>query len=396
MIACLAYMFIDLERNEVERGHKAVHNPLKGQAAGKGPRAVRQAGPDPSTDIRHGRFDRRLRPAQPGPLRDDRQRLVSHRGRAKGAELRRLPGLCAREDPRDHGRAGSGQVAPYPGSRDRSPGRMAGLDAPDRVQGVLHAGACSIRSSPPCGRESCWRRPSPISGVPTSRSTSGLGIAAQYGALAIGPLLGSLRLVPSLTKEQRDQLPLILETIGPSIIPALIRHLHDPHEHVRAIVAAALGHLRPWSRSLAGRARRRPQRGRAAERGRSAGLLGEPRVRNPPAAGAGSARVRGRKGRAIAWSPDGRKRAPVIPPRDPIELAVSTLESALTDDSAAVRIQAAGRWAGSDARRGGGSPGLIGMLKEADETVRCAGRPGPRPGRRRRGGDGGRAGRAAE
>jgi hypothetical protein len=30
-VACLAYMFIDLERNEVERGHKAVHNPLKGQ-----------------------------------------------------------------------------------------------------------------------------------------------------------------------------------------------------------------------------------------------------------------------------------------------------------------------------------------------------------------------------
>jgi ABC-type dipeptide/oligopeptide/nickel transport system ATPase subunit len=27
----LAYMFIDLERYEVERGHKAVHNPLKGQ-----------------------------------------------------------------------------------------------------------------------------------------------------------------------------------------------------------------------------------------------------------------------------------------------------------------------------------------------------------------------------
>ena len=30
-VACLAYMFIDLERNEVERGHKVVHNPLKGQ-----------------------------------------------------------------------------------------------------------------------------------------------------------------------------------------------------------------------------------------------------------------------------------------------------------------------------------------------------------------------------
>src|SRR5207253_7189796 len=29
--ACLAYMFIDLERYEVERGHKAIHEPLKGQ-----------------------------------------------------------------------------------------------------------------------------------------------------------------------------------------------------------------------------------------------------------------------------------------------------------------------------------------------------------------------------
>jgi hypothetical protein len=30
--ACLAYMFIDLERYEVERGYKATHSPLKGQA----------------------------------------------------------------------------------------------------------------------------------------------------------------------------------------------------------------------------------------------------------------------------------------------------------------------------------------------------------------------------
>ena len=31
VVTCLAYMFIDIERYEVERGHKAVHNPLKGQ-----------------------------------------------------------------------------------------------------------------------------------------------------------------------------------------------------------------------------------------------------------------------------------------------------------------------------------------------------------------------------
>jgi hypothetical protein len=29
--ACLAYMFLDLERYEVERGYKAMHNPMKGQ-----------------------------------------------------------------------------------------------------------------------------------------------------------------------------------------------------------------------------------------------------------------------------------------------------------------------------------------------------------------------------
>src|SRR5262249_1804259 len=29
--ACLAYMFIDLERNEVERGYKSIHNLQKGQ-----------------------------------------------------------------------------------------------------------------------------------------------------------------------------------------------------------------------------------------------------------------------------------------------------------------------------------------------------------------------------
>src|SRR5205085_8104984 len=66
----------------------------------------------------------------------------------------------------------------------------------------------------------------------------------QYGALVIGPLLVSLRSAGSLTREQRDQLPLILAAIGPSTIPALVRHLHDEHEHVRAIAVAALGQLR--------------------------------------------------------------------------------------------------------------------------------------------------------
>ncbi len=31
IIACLAYMFIDIERYEVEQGHKAIHNPSRGR-----------------------------------------------------------------------------------------------------------------------------------------------------------------------------------------------------------------------------------------------------------------------------------------------------------------------------------------------------------------------------
>lgn len=66
----------------------------------------------------------------------------------------------------------------------------------------------------------------------------------QYGPGAIGPLLISLGTMTSVTKEQRERLPTILAEIGPAAIPTLVRHLHDKHEHVRAIAAAALGHLR--------------------------------------------------------------------------------------------------------------------------------------------------------
>jgi hypothetical protein len=65
----------------------------------------------------------------------------------------------------------------------------------------------------------------------------------QYGDAAIGPLLASMRQVDALTKEQRKQLPVILAAIGPATIPTLVQHLVDPHEHVRAVAAAALGRL---------------------------------------------------------------------------------------------------------------------------------------------------------
>ena len=161
-----------------------------------------------------------------------------------------------------------------------------------------------------------------------------------YGALAIGPLLGSLRSVPMLTKEQRDRLPLILETIGPSIIPALIRDLRDPHAHVRAIVAAALGRLHavkavPLLATLV----RDPSESVRQSVVEALGILGSHAADRPVRRGRGRGRVV-RGGRI--WLVLRRKEATSAQAthRDPVELAVATLQSALADESAAVRIQA--------------------------------------------------------
>ena len=116
IIACLAYMFIDLERNEVERGYKAVHNPLKGQALA----------------LNLELYGRHLRlpllgcatVALIGGFALLNQGLYETIGRGwyQVANVRREPGICrlrglrSRENPGHRGRAGPVQVAPYLGS----------------------------------------------------------------------------------------------------------------------------------------------------------------------------------------------------------------------------------------------------------------------------------------
>ena len=69
-------------------------------------------------------------------------------------------------------------------------------------------------------------------------------VLPQFGPDAVAPILVALRSAATLTQEQRDQLPAILAGIGPSAIPALLRHLGDRHETSRAVTAAALGLLK--------------------------------------------------------------------------------------------------------------------------------------------------------
>src|SRR5262249_10618736 len=69
------------------------------------------------------------------------------------------------------------------------------------------------------------------------------GALAQYGATAVRPLLQSVRSVGILTPEQRADLPRLIADLGPTTMPILVKHLHDPDEKVRATVVSALGHL---------------------------------------------------------------------------------------------------------------------------------------------------------
>ncbi len=69
----------------------------------------------------------------------------------------------------------------------------------------------------------------------------------QFGPTALLPMLDSLRSLGPLTREQRDQIPLVFASIGPTAIPGLIRHADDLQESIRAVVAKGLGLLRAAS-----------------------------------------------------------------------------------------------------------------------------------------------------
>jgi HEAT repeat protein len=370
-VACLAYMCIDLERNEVERGHKVVHNPLKGQIlAWNLERYGKQVGVPLLIAAAIALI---------GGFAFLNQGLYETIGKHwyQIADVRRQPvyadflayalikllGLIDVLDlARSHHILGTAFVRPaaWPASS-----LLAGFKVFFTLV-LLHQIFASLRQGKLLAETIAdfWSPHEPIH----DRACTALPI---YGTVAIGPLLGSLRLVTSLTKEQRNEIPLILETIGPSIIPTLVRHLHDPNHDVRAIVAAALGHLHALETlpALAALAKDPSDVVRQSIVA-AIGSLGK--------SGTGSARIRHRRGRsrgfvrrAIWRSIWWKNRPDPAPPPEPIELAVATLESALGDPCPAVRTQAAlalGR-IGPDA--GAVAPRLISLLQEADEEVRC-------------------------
>jgi HEAT repeat protein len=375
LTACLAYMFIDLERYEVERGHKAFHNPLKGQElalhlvrygqqVGVPLLAAATVGLIGGFALLNqglyetiGRNWYAVGDDSDGPAFVDFLayalihvlRIVDVLNVARSNQLLEIAIV---------------QKAAWPASLLlASYQTFFAFVLLQQIFVSIRQGYLLVATI-----ADFW---SPHESI-HERARKAL---PQYGARAIGPLLLSLRSVSCLTKEQRDQLPPILAAIGPSAIPALIRHLDDPQEQMRALAVAALGHLHthdedPLLVPLLVQLAHDPSEGVRRNLVEALGLFG--------AARADSNRAGHRRGRALQWRVRWMqrwfwsKRGPApAPSPDLIHLAVLTLRDALADNTAAVRTQAARSLGRIGRPAAEAAPELIALLKDTDETVRC-------------------------
>ena len=369
-VTCLAYMFIDLERYEVERGYKAVHNPLKGQDLAihlaRYGQQVRVPLLAAATVAAIGGFAM-LNLGLYESFGTDWYRVADHRTDLHYVDfvvyavinLLSVVDVLDLADTNHLLHAAFVHQARWPAAV-----LLAGFKAFFTLV-LLQQIFASLRQGKLLTETitDFWSPHDPIH----ERARNAL---PQYGSLAIGPLLVSLRSAPTLTKEQRDQLPAILATIGPSTIPTLIRHLHDRHEHVRAIVVTALGQLHaleaiPRLAALASDASDLVRQSVAEALGVLCG------------AGVESARKisrlgprRGHSRPAFRWFISRKKEVLPAPP-DPVELALKALETALSDPSVSVRLQATLAASRIGAAAGVIVPSLVLSLKDADETVRC-------------------------
>lgn len=367
--ACFAYMFIDRERNEVERGYKSIHNVQKGQRPAeylkRYGRQVRIpllicaaiAAVTGFAMLNQGLFQTIGRTWYEVSEDVPNPNLVDFVAFAATFVMRLVDVL---DLGRTHHILGAQTIV------------ATGLPARLLATGfkvfftvvLLHQVMASLRQGKLLAEtiSDFWSPHEPIH----ERARSALPV---FGVMAVDPLLRSLRTVTSLTREQRERLPLVMETMGPSIIPSLARHLNDPHEHVREISASVLGRLNAMETldRLISRVDDPSDMVRQAVV-EALGSLGEHAATSSrrPTAPARLARWRGRwfTRRFVA------SRA-VAAPRSPIEEIVSTLDAALDDESTAVRIEAVSGLGKAGDAASTTAPRLIALSAEGDETFRC-------------------------
>jgi HEAT repeat protein len=368
--ACLAYMAVDLERYEVERGYKAVHEPLKGQVLATnlirygervgvpllGAAAVAAVGGFALLNLGlygaggRGWYAIGGDNATPGFVDFLAYTLVN---------LYRIVDLLDV--------AGSYNLPRFTFVRQvRWPAAtlLAGFKTFFTLV-LLQQIFASVRQGQALAEAVAdfWSPHAPIH----ERARNSL---PQFGVGVVGPLLESLRTVPALTKEQRDQLPRVIAGIGPATVPTLVAHLGDAHEGVRAVTAAALGRLHALDAlpGLAGLAAD-PSEFVRQEVATALGAIGGPGARSVGR----RSRVapRGHTPRRSGWALGRRREAAVTHDADKAGLALTALRTLTTDPAAAVRVAAAEAAGLIGPAATPLAADLVGRLKDADETVRC-------------------------
>jgi len=351
---CLAYMFIDVERYEVARGYKALHNPLKGQRlatelARYGPRvgapllASAAVGTIGGFALLNFGLFLLLGAAWYSPLATEATYLDF-----VASALTHLLSVVDLLNLADANHLVQVSVARPHGA---IAGAMLTLFKSFFTLVLLQQIFASVRKGRLLAETIAdfWSPHEPIH----ERARSAL---PQYGAVALGPLLLSLPSAEALTHEQREQLPLILATMGPAAIPDLIEHLDDPNEHIRAVAVSTLGRLRATNAF--------PKV--AALVGDSSDLVRLCVVEALAEAGISMKPAASHRGtRNMLWS-----RKPALKALDPVEVAIPALRAALGDPIAAVRAQAARSLGGIGAAAGVVLGDLILLLADSDETVR--------------------------
>jgi HEAT repeat protein len=368
LTACLAYMYIDLERYEVGRGYKALHSPLKGQTL--------------AVDLLH--YGHQAGPlllvaatvAMIGGFAMLNQGLFHTIGKAwysLGAEKAPtfwdflaypLNNLLRIVDLLDLANSYQFLHATYV-RPVRWPASMLLLAFRTFFTLVLLQQIfASVRQGQLLAETIAefWSPHEPI-------QARARGSLPQHGVGAVQPLLESLRAVEFMTKEQREQIPLILAQIGPGAVPILERHLHDGHEQVRAIAAAALGHLRALETlPTLVQLRADPSDWVRQSLVEALGTIGASDVN-----AARRKRFLVRYARSSEWfvARLWRRTSAAVQAADPTELTVATLRAALADPVITVRTQAARALGLLGPVAAPALPELFGLLRDPEETVRC-------------------------
>ena len=237
--ACLAYMSIDLERYEVERGYKAVHNPLKGQELarhliryGQQVRLPLLAAATIAMVVGFALLNQSLYETigRKWFSVDDRQGLVSYVDFLAYALINLLRVVDVLNVLNSHHFLEISYVhqAAWPASALLIAFRMFFSFV------LLQQLFASLRQGRLLSETitDLWSPHEPIH----ERARNAL---PQYGPAAIEPLLISLRNVTSLTKEQREQLPEVLcVAFGHCLIGVLGNHEVCLAKVVRQLVAS--------------------------------------------------------------------------------------------------------------------------------------------------------------